>query len=229
MLALWLFLFLFCLKTQYTTLIFLITSFSVFIFTSKMKSKLWRFALILSIIILCLVLPMLLTFFAAHTEYTMLARHFYDVADFLQGSSLNSSRGENYWRVFKLFLQNPILGADLSDANNLYWVNHSHSTFFCLLAGYGILITFLWYFILCRIYKKIASHLRHPKDLRVIFVMLFILSVLNPITVFEIFVMTMLFVPLMEWFEQFSPSNTGAKVPHVPPQMLLPKEMPNGN
>ncbi len=195
----WLITYLFCIKLQYTTLIFLITFFSICITVQKIKELSIRLIIIFISFLILIILPSVLVYLSEHIQYITLAQHFQDIGYALQGEELNSSRQQIYSNLIIMFLNNPLFGCDLSDYNNMCIINESHSTFLGYLAGYGIIITGLFIYIYYKIFNCVLKLKFINNDIKWIYIMFIVCGVLNPITAFEINVVILLLIPMMEF------------------------------
>ncbi len=196
--ALLIILFVYIFNTQYTTLLLLASVFTIFVFFINIKKPSSKLIAIFLIIILLFSLKHIFLFLAENIKLTALSSRFEDIYITLSGGESDSSRWQLQADAFKLFFQNPLFGADLNDAQNLYIVNHSHSTFSGILAGGGI-AAFLCYFgILYFAMNNIKRMLPSFKNIQPVFLHLLILSLLNPINSFEILLVVYLIIPAIE-------------------------------
>lgn len=142
---------------------------------------------------------MLLIFLSEHMQFDTLAYHFRDFAGMLTGEGSKTTRNKIYRHMITIFVNNPIWGVDLSDYGNMNIINHAHSTLLGLLAGSGIVITSLFYYVYYLILRNTRQILPNAcQSLFIIYSMLFSLSVVNPITTLEINLVVVLLIPLLE-------------------------------
>ncbi|MCH5191178.1 MAG: hypothetical protein J1F23_03345 [Oscillospiraceae bacterium] len=185
--------------TQYTTLLLLSVFFTACAFVTKSNNMIFKITFLIIFAIVLLELKDIFLYLTIHVKLENLASHFNDLYIMMTSGKSSSSRTELYGNAFALFLKNPILGADLTDASNAYIVNHAHSTFFGMLAGGGIVGTGIYYGIFFKVIKNIKSALGDIKDIFPVFIMFFVLSFLNPVSHFEINIVVFMLIPLFEY------------------------------
>lgn len=191
-------LFVFAFLTQYTTLLILTTAFILYVLIKHGKTPARKIIAIAIMFIVILSFKNIVLFIAENTKLETLSWHFYDIYYSLGGGELESSRDEIYIKALSLFLENPIFGADLTNTYNATFANSSHSTFFARLVEGGIVGVALTYGAIGVCIKSIKSEIK-SSYMAPAFFYLIVLSILNPITMMEIFVSAMLLIPLIEY------------------------------
>lgn len=169
--------------------------FAVLMFRSSRKDYVWKVLLLAVIIFAILNLERILQFLISFAGDEMAQRleELINIRDIGVGSSGDiASRYRLYWKSFSSFLQNPLWGGFGGDSIGC------HSTFLDLLGAYGMLgimgiIGFL---------QPIRLALKHCEvrsakiNLRLIFVMFFVLSVINVSISSDILLASTIAVPL---------------------------------
>lgn len=191
-----LFILVFSVFSQYTTLILLsvISIFYVILTQGKMSVK--KVITLVLFIVITLSFRKILLFLANNVGLSTLSNHFYSLY-YILGGEEDFGRWSLYKANFILFLQNPIFGADLTVHYNEYLVDHAHSTAFSRMSGGGIIgfggfvgfIASAWYYLT----KKSSMRYLIP-----VFVVYILLSILNPVTP-EISITAFLIIPLIEY------------------------------
>lgn len=186
----------FLIYTQYTTLLILSVAAIFYVLITQGKLSLKKITAIAVLFVFVFFIKRILWFLASNLSLGALSSHFYDIYYMLSGEG-DLNRGGMYLSAFKLFLQNPIFGADLTILDNEYIVSHSHSTFFDRLAGGGLVGVALYYGIFSIIYKSLSKSI-DTKYLTSSFIYFIALSFVNPITLPELTVVLFMVLPLIE-------------------------------
>lgn len=190
--------FVFAFLTQYTTLLLLSTVFILYVLIKHGKTSARKIIAIAIAFIIMLSFRSIVLYIAENTKLETLSWHFYDIYYSLSGGELESSRDDVYLEAIKLFLRNPIFGADLTSNYNAVVVGGAHSTFFGRLAEGGFVGFLLTYSVIGTCIKSVKNEIKSVY-IAPSFLYLMVLSIFNPITMMEIFVSAMLIVPLIEY------------------------------
>ena len=185
-------------KTQYTTLLLISVFFTGYVFFIHCKTMHAKIAVF--IIVICLIFGSryIFEFLADQIKLRTLSVRFRDIASMLSGNGSDNSRWELQWNAFKLFFKNPLFGADLTNAENLYIVNHSHTSFSGTIASGGIAGVSLYYGTILLAVKNVKKMVPTCRYIEPTFLHLLVLSLFNPISSFEIFTVTFLIIPGIE-------------------------------
>lgn len=190
--------------SQYTTLLLLSIFFVIFVLLTRNDNILLKIVVLILTAALLLNLEGIFTYLSTHISLESLSSHFADIAMSLSGGESSSSRSQLYTNAIELFLQNPIFGVDITNEPNAYIINHSHSTFFGTLASGGIVGTALYYYCYFKIIQLIKDVLGDIEIIKPVFYMFIVLSVLNPISHFEICTVVFLLIPLLEYIGRYN-------------------------
>lgn len=196
--ALYAVLFLFGLKTQYTTLILLAVAFSMYVFQRGKKITIGKLLVFAAAGLGVFFLPNIFAYLGEHIQLETLACHFKDLAYSLAGGASSSSRKMLALNALKVFASAPIFGADLTDPQVNYILNHSHSNYLGILGGGGVIGTTVYIGLFLFIIREIKREIPTFRDFRVIYLMYFVLGFLNPNTSPEISISIFLLIPLIE-------------------------------
>ncbi len=190
------FILIFSVFSQYTTLILLsvISIFYVILTQGKMSAK--KVITLVLFITLAVSFRSIVWFLANNVSLSALSHHFYSLY-YILGGEEDFGRWSLYKANLMLFLRSPLFGANLTIHYNEWLVDHSHSTFFGKLSGGGIIgfggfvgfIASVWHYLCNR------SGMRH---LIPVFIVYILLSILNPVTP-EISITAFLIIPLIEY------------------------------
>lgn len=188
----------YCVYTQYTTLILFAVVFSALIFFLKTKNRVMVILIALFAVLALLYLEDIFYLLGSKLQLKSLSEHLMGIASFLGGGDIGSSRGELATNALKLFITDPIVGVDLTDSRNLYIVNHSHSTYTGILPSGGIVGFGLYACVLFLIVRNIITKMPSGNDILPVLLMYIILGAFNPITLADITVAVLLIIPLCE-------------------------------
>ena len=202
-------LFIFGIYTQYTTLLLLSIIFIYYVLIVLGKPSLKKIIVLVTLLALIIFFRPIVLFIASKIPFTALSSHFYDIY-YMLGAEGDTGRTMMYESTLRVFMQNPIFGADLTNSSNLYIVNHSHSTFFGRLAEGGLLGVILNYGMLYMMFKSYIQVIDN-KYIKPTFIFLLVLSILNPITSPEIFISSFMLIPMMEYLFVNKEENYGIK------------------
>lgn len=204
----YLFLFYFVFRTQYTTLLILTTLGSYIVMYIYSRNKSWKQLFIVLSLFLAVAVPffMLMLSQLHDRETSMISMKFTQLLDFSRTGDLSAvgNRPSLYLEAFDRFLISPLIGNPVyiyNQANiSMY---HSHSTLFSYLQSTGLVGTLCVYVPLFCLYNAIMHNMKEISPFlkecyKLVFVMLIILSVVNPIDYcFEISFIVFLFIPLL--------------------------------
>lgn len=191
-------LFVYIYYSQYTTLLLLSFFFTAIVFIVKARDRALKSVLIIMLLALLLNMRSIFFYLSSHLSLETLALHFEDLYNLMSGKGSESSRQELYKNAFVLFLRYPLFGANLKDPSNAYIANHAHSTFFGLLVNGGIVGTGLYYGVLGIAIRNIKHALGSIRDIQPVFIMFFVLGIINPAISFEITAVVFMLIPLLE-------------------------------
>ncbi len=202
--------FVFCVYTQYTTLIILSVCSLFYVLISQGKLTVKKVLFIFLLFFVIIFIKDIVLFFATNTSLKTVSVRLYDIYNILSGGEAANSRGDLILSAFRLFMDNPIFGVDMNDAIAATVVNSSHSTFFGMLAQGGLIGLFLYYGILS-ISTRVIKEAVYIKYITPVYVFIFVLSILNPISHPEIFVSSFMVIPLMEFLFTHKETEYGIK------------------
>ncbi len=193
-------LFVYCILTQYTTLIMLAIVFSTIVFIKESKGFVTKLILTAIAVTIIISFTRIIGFLGNHIPLQELAYHFKLMYITLTTGEETTSRMYYMRRCFSLFRSHPFFGVNMLDSYNSYIVNHGHSTYIPILASHGLIGTGLYIGITVMFMKSIIAKLRSDKTLWIVFASYLVLGILNPNNSFEISVVVFLLIPLMEFY-----------------------------
>ncbi len=197
----------YCIYTQYTTLLLLTVIFTAIVVLMQTKNTLVRIVIVVGTLFTLVNIVGIFRFLANNISFATLASHFENMYYSLIGEGEATSRIDAYIRAVKLFFKYPLFGVDMSKPYHEYVVSHSHSNFFSILAGSGAIGTTLYYYIYVKIIKNIKSLIINFKDLIPVYAMFFVLGIVNPVNVFEVHIVIFMLIPLIELYRQRNESG----------------------
>jgi len=204
----YLYFFYFCIKTQYMTLLLMNVIGSSIILLKMVEDRLIKAILVTVIIFIGISLPLCLEYLAniEDESFGMLSYKFAELRTFTEGGPLSTlgSRPGLYSNALNHFFDSPIYGK----STTMYGVVdmdmlRNHSSLLGLLQSKGMIGAFFYYIPYLISYKSIKHTIeqenkKHVFLLRIIFVALFVLQIVNPIDYyFEVSFVIFLFIPLL--------------------------------
>lgn len=194
----------FIIRTQYMTLLLLITIFSIIIIYLNSSRGINKWIIACLIILLLISLPTILSYLGTLTgnEESILTEKFQQMSMLFSGADISvvGSRPELYSDAFEIFFDSPIWGnVTMLNGVAIDNMDKCHSTLLGYLQGMGIIGAFLFYYPIFKLSKAIdctfSVRLNHYIWKNLIF-MFVLLSVFNPIQYcFEICFILFLYIP----------------------------------